>query len=104
MCLQFGEVWIWTSASARCERRRPFFDLDSLTFGSAIRPANSTGCYEPAVVSAVSPLAGWFESAGEAGLPRGTPSVYGGVWDALSITPLVTAGVNPAYSSTSSSC
>src|SRR5207302_9480013 len=36
MCLQFGEAWIWTSASARCERRRPFFDLDSLTFGRAM--------------------------------------------------------------------
>src|ERR1700756_5517882 len=35
MCLQFGHGWICTSASARCERRRPFFDLDSLTFGSA---------------------------------------------------------------------
>src|SRR5712691_8171793 len=35
MCLQFGQGWIWTSASARCERRRPFFDFDSLTFGSA---------------------------------------------------------------------
>src|SRR5216683_7038770 len=34
-CLQFGQGWIWTSASARCERRRPFFDLDSLTFGRA---------------------------------------------------------------------
>src|SRR5437879_3845312 len=36
MCLQFGQAWIWTSASARCERRRPFFDLDSLTFGRAM--------------------------------------------------------------------
>src|SRR5260370_13482014 len=35
MCLQFGQAWIWTSASARCERRRPFFDLESLTFGRA---------------------------------------------------------------------
>src|SRR5436305_9565511 len=34
-CLQFGHGWIWTRASARCERRRPFFDLDSLTFGRA---------------------------------------------------------------------
>src|SRR5437588_10412840 len=34
-CLQFGHGWIWTSASARCERRRPFFDLDSLTLGRA---------------------------------------------------------------------
>src|SRR5438270_6698442 len=34
-CLQFGHGWIWTSASARCERRRPFLDLDSLTFGRA---------------------------------------------------------------------
>src|SRR5256885_2926485 len=38
MCLQFGQGWIWTSASARCERRRPFFDLESLTFGSATKP------------------------------------------------------------------
>src|SRR5690242_10413237 len=36
MCLQFGQAWIWTRASARCERRRPFFDLDSLTFGRAM--------------------------------------------------------------------
>src|SRR5207245_11450156 len=35
MCLQLGQGWICTSASARCERRRPFFDLDSLTFGRA---------------------------------------------------------------------
>src|SRR5437660_10309475 len=35
MCLQLGQGWIWTSASARWERRRPFLDLDSLTFGRA---------------------------------------------------------------------
>src|SRR5947209_20076008 len=34
-CLQFGHGWIWTRASARCERRRPFLDLESLTFGRA---------------------------------------------------------------------
>src|SRR5438445_11543497 len=39
-CLQFGHGWIWTRASARCERRRPFFDLDSLTFGSAMDPGS----------------------------------------------------------------
>src|SRR5256885_14706578 len=66
MCLQLGHAWIWTSASARCERRRPFLDLDSLTFGSAMGPGNSTGTF-----------------AGEAGLPRGTPSVAGNDWEAL---------------------
>src|SRR5438270_13024025 len=39
-CLQFGHGWIWTRASARWERRRPFFDLDSLTFGSAMDPGS----------------------------------------------------------------
>ena len=33
--MQFGHGWIWTKASARCERRRPFLDFDSLTFGCA---------------------------------------------------------------------
>src|SRR5260370_37596846 len=34
--LQFGQGWSCTCSSARCERRRPFFDLDSLTFGRAM--------------------------------------------------------------------
>src|SRR5258708_34223061 len=34
--LQFGQGWSCTCTSARCERRRPFFDLDSLTFGRAM--------------------------------------------------------------------
>src|SRR6266576_2921399 len=38
MCLQLGQGWICTSASARWERRRPFLDLDSLTFGRAMAP------------------------------------------------------------------
>src|SRR5438067_1307644 len=35
-CWQLGQGWIWMRASARCERRRPFFDFDSLTFGRAM--------------------------------------------------------------------
>jgi hypothetical protein len=34
--LQFGHGWSWISASARWDRRRPFLDLESLTFGCAI--------------------------------------------------------------------
>src|SRR5216683_4470920 len=34
--LQFGHGWSCTCTSARCERRRPFLDLDSLTFGRAM--------------------------------------------------------------------
>src|SRR6267143_1030636 len=34
--LQFGQGCSCTCTSARCERRRPFFDLDSLTFGRAM--------------------------------------------------------------------
>src|SRR5260370_9343837 len=34
--LQFGQGWSCTCTSARCERRRPFLELDSLTFGRAM--------------------------------------------------------------------
>jgi len=34
--LQFGQGWSCTWTSARCERLRPFFDLESLTFGRAM--------------------------------------------------------------------
>src|SRR5216683_516487 len=34
--LQLGHGWSCTCTSARCERRRPFLDLDSLTFGRAM--------------------------------------------------------------------
>src|SRR5438094_546169 len=41
--LHWGQGWSRKSSRARCERRRPFFDFDSLTFGRAMATRSLPG-------------------------------------------------------------